>query len=168
MNLKFTLGLILLTFAMYVLADGYSDVEHNLDWYVDNHKSIHKQLRNGSDDEVAPIIEVILDLWKHRDGAIGSEISPAMAEALIHHPELTFSWFAENKGDFDEWVRRIPYDLLTNYSSSEKIYKEIILTRERLIDAMKTFSRETDNVEHMVMAVQLQNKLEENPVREIE
>ena len=139
----------------------------NLNWYEENYKMIHEKLKNGSEQEAEPILKAILDLWKHRDGLIGLEISSAMAEACIHHPDLTFSWFAANRSDFDEWVERVPYCLLTNYSDREN-HQKLEKLRKRLSQAMKLFSEKTDNESYRAMAIQLQKQLEESPIRDID
>ena len=157
----------LFLFVLPVFTDDLTIVERNLNWYEENYKLIHEKLKNGSEQEAEPILKAILDLWKHRDGAIGLEISSAMAEAFIHHPDLTFSWFAANRSDFDEWVERVPYCLLTNYSDREN-HQKLEKLRKRLSQAMKLFYEKTDNESYRAMAIQLQKQLEESPIRDID
>lgn len=114
---KFIAIIILLFLAKTVLA-GTQLTNQNFDWYSENYKYINELLKTGNKRELVPVITTLGTIWKHRDGAIGSEIAETIAEAMTYQPKLMFSWFSKYPEQLEIYIKRMPNDLFTNHSDS--------------------------------------------------
>ena len=62
---------------------GKSLTKLNSDWLLENENSIATDLQTLSSREVMPIINALGTTWQFRDGAIGGEVSPYIAQASL-------------------------------------------------------------------------------------
>lgn len=107
--------------------------EANLYWYESNIAEINDLLLSSKSIEVIPIINTIGEIWQFRDGAIGSEIAPVIAQSFIYHPHVTFLWFNKHSKAFDDWITELPEALLTDYDGSyadrlKAVKKDLLVT----------------------------------------
>ena len=141
-------------------------IELNYEWYIHNYKYIEKTLIDGKDKKVVPIVNTLGQIWIKRDGAIGAEVSPYIAKALIFQTKTMLIWFSANSKGFSEWVSNIEANLLTDYSGVR--LAEIKKLRSDLLSSLnKYITNETDN-ELGRMAKIILTKLESSEVREID
>ena len=161
-----TIMFLVSIFLLPCLSEGQTITSQNFNWYINNHELVRIKIKSGSNFEVVPIINTICTIWKYRDGGIGAEISPAIADALIHQPQLTLSWFEQNPAEYESWLNRLPYSLLTDYSGDRE--KEIEKQRVELISSLYKYIEDTDNDRHSVLAHKLIEKLESSKVRTID
>jgi len=139
----------------------------NYEWYLKHYKYVNSVLESDNAKEVIPIINTLGTIWKFRDGAIGSEISGAIAKAMIHHPKYMFGWFISHPVQLDKWIERIPYDLLTNYASvghSAKL-KTIKKNMER---SLPDYIQSENNSKLKNAAIKVLSRVKSTEVREID
>lgn len=124
------------------IARGSEWLESNSEWFNANHAHIRATILSGERREVIPIINTIGMLWANADGAIGSEVGPSIADAMIYQPKLMFSWFERNPVIFDKWLVQIQYDVFTDYGDlgTEKLEK----VRTTLIHALAEYIAKED------------------------
>ncbi len=79
----------------------------NAAWLLQNEKTISNQLQASSDIEVMPIINTLGIIWQNREGAIGSEVSPYIAQALIYKSDNMLAWFNKHPKSLETWLQNI-------------------------------------------------------------
>ena len=63
-----------------------------------------------------------------------------IAIAFTRRPDLTFAWFKREPAQFDAWIERLPYALLTDYSGKRS--QEISNLKMELTAALKKYLNE--------------------------
>ena len=124
-------------------ADDRSIIKINFEWYLKNTDQIESVLINGSEFEAVPVVNTLCEIWKYRDGAIGSEVAPGIALAFIHRPHLTFAWFKREPVQFDAWIERLPYALLTDYTGNRS--QELSDLKMELLEALEKYLEEKND-----------------------
>ena len=77
-------------------------------------------------------METLGSLWLRRDGALGLEVAPYIAEVMIQAPLLAFSWFSEHPEDYEAFVSQSQQVLFTDYSIEAEAQIEMEDLRQRL------------------------------------
>jgi len=108
------------------LSHGNSLTKLNSDWLFKSETKITADLKNLNSVEVMPIINALGATWQFRDGAIGGEVSPYIAQALIYKPKEMLAWFNRHPEALGQWVNSIPHVLLTNFNDAE--YRKLLVT----------------------------------------
>ena len=165
MNRRWLLPLVLLA-AAPVAAQGQPFWAARVDWYLANYDEVIGTLERDTSFAVLPVINAVCEIWARRDGAIGAEVAPAVARALIHHPRLTLSWFRDHPADFEAWLDRMPYALLTDYSGEQ--HAELEALRLRLVESLGAFAAVTDNADLAPMAEAIAQLAATAAVRDID
>lgn len=132
--------MIILLFSNTGLADGEKINSITSNWYLKNTSQIEAVLVRGSDFEAVPVVSTLCEIWKYRDGSIGAEVSPSIALAFIHRPNLTFAWFKREPAQFDAWVEELPYVLLTDYTGKQN--QELAKLKLELLTSLKNYLNE--------------------------
>jgi hypothetical protein len=110
------LFLILSIFSFHAVSGELTKM--NGDWLLANESKIEMMLKSQDDIEVMPIINTLGSIWINRDGALGSEVSPYIAQSLIHKPTNMLAWFGAHPDSLDAWLKNLESNLLTNYNGS--------------------------------------------------
>ncbi|WP_428241563.1 hypothetical protein [Gynuella sp.] len=138
----------------------------NLDWYKSNVLDVKNLLLNRKCSEAVPFVNTLGEIWQFRDGAIGTEISPMIAQSFISCPHLTFLWFDKHPKAFDDWVASLPTTLLTDYDGSYT--DELSILKKELLVSLKSYLK-LNNYENIeLLAHDLVNKLETTEVRVVD
>ena len=114
--------------------------ELNAAWLHQNEKTIASQLQTSSDIEVMPIINTLGIIWQNRDGAIGSEVSPYIAQALIFKSNNMLAWFNKHPKALESWLQDIPHSLLTNYNGSQEYSAYLATLKKQLTSSMSSYN----------------------------
>lgn len=138
-------------------------ISTNFEWYLKNTEQIESVLKNGSEFEAVPVVNTLCEIWKYRDGAIGSEVAPSIALAFIHRPHLTFAWFQREPVQFDAWIEGLPYALLTDYTGKRS--QELFNLKMELLKALEKYLNEKNGDTRK--ARELLAKLEATEIRSI-
>ncbi len=165
--MKNLLGCLLLTFSFV----GSAGAEINItaagyEWLYKNHAYAAKILKDGPREALLPVINMLGFIWQHRDGAMGTEVAGSIALAFIHHPALMFAWFEKHPVQYDDWLLRLPYVLLTAYAddgSGSEVAKLNEL-KEELLEALKDYEADSQASD---LAGRLIFKLEKTGVRAV-
>lgn len=112
----------------------------NAAWLHQNEKAITSQLQTSSDIEVMPIINTLGIIWQNRDGAIGSEVSPYIAQALIFKSNYMLAWFNKHPKSLEAWLHDIEPNLLTNYNGSPDYSYFLAKIKNQLTSAMSSYN----------------------------
>ncbi len=112
----------------------------------------------------ANFVNISWYIWTNRDGAIGSEISNNIANAILKYPDLIFAKFNNNPVSFNNWVVRLPYDLFTDYAGTrihalQKLKKDLInaLLNYKNRSDLKKYSQIIDLLYNRILVVQVRN-----------
>jgi len=93
-------------------------------------------------------------------------VAPAIARALINQPSLTLHWFEDHPVDFEAWLDRMPYDLLTDYSGEWA--NELDSLRIALVSSLSEFALQTEDESLAQMATDVARRAEDNGIRQID
>ncbi|MDH5178056.1 MAG: hypothetical protein OEZ39_16250 [Gammaproteobacteria bacterium] len=164
-RISVTISLLLISFSS---SAGNQLTKQNYEWYIKNYKYVNEVIESENIKEIVPVINTLGVMWHHKDGAIGKEISGAIAKAMIYHPKLIFSWFSKHPEQLNKWVEKIPYDLLTDYSGTEKRVKELNNLRTNLLVKLPNYIETERDNELRNGAISVLNKVKVTNVREID
>jgi hypothetical protein len=164
--MRIPIVLLLVAFHNQVLASGSELVESNFHWYQNNYEHIHSVLAGSNMREVIPIINTVGTIWEFHDGAIRNEVSPALALAFTHHPRQMLGWFQEHPTEFEQWLEKFPYTLLTDYSGGKTAELEAV--KIALISSLSAFIKSKEDPSLIKMAKNLNSKLLATQVREVD
>lgn len=159
MNRNF--ALIICVFSIYTHANELAEL--NSSWLSSNEKEISEILQKNSAIDSMPIINLLGTTWSVRDGALGSEVSPYIAEAIIYQTNSMLAWFGSNPAEFESWLSSIPVSLLTNYSGSEEYSSYLSGLKNRLVSTLSQYDGKNVILAKRVLAV-----VSETPVRVID
>ena len=162
-------GLLLLLVAVLaadVCAQSISVHEDRLNWYSSNHDEIQTALTQENELVATPLVHLVCAMWEAREGAGGSEVAPAIARAMIYHPDLTLRWFREYREVFEAWIDRLPFDLLTDYSG--EMSSELESLRSALVGSPSDFALQSEDESLAETAISVARKAEDNRVRQID
>lgn len=154
---------ILLSLFLCSTAMGENLTKLNAEWLLKNESRLESDLGQLSDIEAMPIINTLGLIWQYRDGALGGEVSPYIAQALIHKPDLMLAWFQKFPNDFSTWLEELPYALLTNYNGSEAYAHYLNQIKTDLEKSM--FKYEGEN---RILAKKVFDLISKTEVREID
>ena len=135
------------------------------EWYFENYEKIEDALSGDSNFLVIPIVTTLGDIWRHKDGAIGAEVAPMIAKALINKPKEMLSWFSHNPKELESFINELPNALLTEYSGKESGMKELIELKQELELSMKLFVGHPKNKD---IAKKILNKVKSSEIRTIQ
>jgi hypothetical protein len=117
----------------------------NFEWYLKNTERIGQILVSGTDEDAVPIINTLCLIWKHRDGSIWIEVSPALGKALIYKTRLVLLWFSQYPEEYSSWLNKMPTALFTAWSGENADVVRLEKLRVKMIENLKTYQKsETD------------------------
>lgn len=149
-----------------IFSQNLNDTKYDHNWYLSNYEKINEEIKNGTDGQVLTIISGIGNVWIERDGAIETEVSPAIANALIFKSEIMLKWFEQNPNELVAWIERVPYCLFTDYKGNQKTKLESI--RRDLITSLNNYVRKTENGKLKQIAMKLIQKFNKTKIRKIQ
>ena len=155
-----------LFFLSNAFARGSEWLESNAEWFKTNHEYVYLTIRDGNQRELIPIISTLGMLWGNADGAIGSEVAPAIAAAMIHRPKSMLSWFEKNPNGFDRWLSQAQYDVFTDYSDSG--VERLEQVRVALLASLKKYREEEQAPTLKQMAARAYETISALSIRTIE
>lgn len=158
---------MLLLLAKTALA-GPQLTNQNFDWYSENHKYISELIKSGHQRELVPVITTLGTIWRHRDGAIGSEIAEVISEAMTYQPKLMFSWFNKYPEQLENYINRIPSNLFTNYSGSPEFGPRINKLKSLMERNLFEFISSEKDAELVSGAISVLEVVRNSSIREID
>ena len=112
----------------------------NAKWLHQNESIIAQNLQTRTDVAAMPIINTLGEIWQNRDGALGSEVSPQIANALIYKANNMLAWFQKHPEALKSWAQEIPYSLLTNYSGEPEYSAYLKQLKAQLTSSMSSYN----------------------------
>ncbi|MGI9916776.1 hypothetical protein [Vibrio owensii] len=123
---------------------------HN--WMIENYKSIELNLSERKTTEMVPTLFSLVEIWKHRDGAISGEVSPLLLVALAAGPQNTLLLLSGSPESFDKWLNELEGMVFTDHTGREMVRLEKL--RLDVLATMKSYSKkQPDNFKPMVEAL---------------
>ena len=165
--MRITLLLIFVLAASNFSLAGTQLTNQNFDWYSENREYIRDLIKSGNVRELVPVINTIGTIWKYRDGAIGSEVSEGVAEAMIYQPKLIFTWFNKHPEQLIQWNKRMQPDLFTDYAGSQAIVKRMNSIKDLLNSELFKFISTEKDRKLVAAAITVLDSLRTISVREI-
>jgi hypothetical protein len=141
-------------------------LELNSQWLNQNHEEVIDNLRTGDIQKTLPLINIIRNVWLHRDGAISGEVSPYLAEALIASPEPVLLIFQVHEQEFSKWLNELQGSLFTDYEGDQ--HKHITALRSSLLDSLGKYISSNQNGDLTAIAKRLVDKVETLQVRVVD
>ena len=142
--------------------------EQRLDWFNKNQINLIQTIRSAKSTDLIPVMEMLGQLWLRRDGALGVEVAPFIAEILIKSPEIGFVWFIDHPKAFESYILRSQQTLFTDYRLEATTQIEMEYLRQRLALKSMEFSRNTDSKELAAMSKKLYEHIHRLKVRVID
>jgi len=84
---------------------------------------------------VTSLLDVLQESWEKRDASQSAVISTALIELLVITPEKTMKFLVKNGDITSELMRRMQYDVFTDYSGKDK--EQLRILKENAIYALK-------------------------------
>lgn len=166
MNCRWLLLALVLLAAPLASAQSQPFWSTRVEWYSANYDEVLTTLEQDSSFTVLPVVNTVCEIWSRRDGAMGSEVAPAVARALIHHSTLTLRWFRDHPSDFQAWLDRMPYDLLTDYSDEQSEEMEVL--RLQLANTLSEYATEERDASLASMAQAVVDVATNSVVRQVD
>ena len=141
-------------------------VSLNLQWMYDNYEYALQVLKSSNEKEVIPVINIVGEIWKRRDGAVFIEVSDLIGYALLNHTDKILLWFKANPNDFEAWKEKMPIALFTDWSGEQ--FEELKILKKNLILVLDEFTLKSNSDELTDMANSLSVILKDSNVRSIQ
>lgn len=141
------------------VADELAEV--NGEW-LHRHEAEIVDLLQDDETSVVPVINLLGNTWAVRDGALGSEVSPYIAEALVYRTDSMLAWFAAHRSALDAWLASVPDSLFTNYSGRAAYAEYLADLKARLLASLEGYRGE-----HQAEAARIADVIATAEVREI-
>lgn len=170
--MKYILSIFLCLLSLFTYAEELKNktykslTEANLDWYESNSSKVGSLLLNGECFEVIPLVNTLGEIWQFRDGAVGGEIAPVIAQSFIHRPHITFLWFDKHPKAFEGWIVELPEALLTDYDGSYA--DKLKALKEELLVALNSYLSSSNTNKLESLARKFISKLEATDVEVID
>ena len=162
--MKKLFGLCLLLLSVVVYAEMSANLTvSNFNWHQANSDYIENSLKEGRSDSLLPVINMLGTIWQYRDGAIGSQVTPSIAMAIIYQPEEMFTWFEKHPQAYVDWLSELPSNLLTDYEGNRTI--ELSKLKDTLVNSLRAYEP-TPNL--LGLTNRLITKLEKTEIRVID
>ena len=124
----------------------------SFDWLMRNYSKAIQIIRGAKSGDILDILHKSVDAWNHRDGGIGTDISSFFAEALLHSPKKLIDEL-EHVDDFDEWLKFMTRDILTDWRGTEE--KNLIEHRRSIIESLGIYIKTDKNEKRLNIAQQI-------------
>lgn len=161
---------VLLTTLLFISCTALAvDIQQiRIDWFEANQETLIKMIRDSESTELVPIMETLGSLWLRRDGALGVEVAPYIAETMIQAPLLAFSWFSDHAEDYEVFVSQSQQVLFTDFSNEAEAQNEMEYLRKRLAIKSAEFASSNNPDNLLNMASKLSSHLQKLKVQVVD
>lgn len=164
--MKTTILFVILVLATSSQALAESFEEKKERWMSKGNTNIEHYLSKNDESVSIPIIYTLTSIWVKRDGATSSEVSPLLAEAIIHEPKLTFLSLKEHGESYKRWLEELQGALFTDYQGTQREVLQSLHTE--LLNSLQEYITNENDMALKSLAIELQNRVKQIRVRVVD